>query len=183
MKVQIRKILLLAILVAVAVSGAYLVARSDGAQEFVTRFGYGGIVALAYFSGLNIIIPVPPETFTPALLASGLPAAGIVVSLVIGTTLADLTAYFIAWYGGKGLDLSKFRFFTFIDDLQKKNTAYALVVLFLWASVVPLPNELIIVPLGLIGFRLRILFIPFLLGNIIHHTWVTYGIKAVVPFL
>lgn len=183
MRNRIGKFLLLLAFFGIAMLMAYLISNSISAKEAVARFGYVGMTVMAYVCGLNIVIPVPIETFVPVFVASGLPAAGIIASLVIGTTAADLTAYGIAWYGGKSIDLSKWKFLKKLNEIEKKNAAYALATLFVWAAVIPLPNELVIVPLGLAGYRLRSLLIPFILGNIAHHALVVFGFSTFIPFL
>lgn len=173
---------LFAFFLAVSFALALYVATNGEARQIVEEFGYVGVLLLAIVSGFNIILPVPAATFTPVFLAAGLDITLIIVFLVIGTTVADIVGYLI---GAFGRQLGKEKFPHWYDQLARLNkTRKALVLpfVFLWAAVVPLPNELILIPLALLGYQFRTLIIPLITGTIINQTILARGIDSVFSF-
>ena len=53
-------------------------------------------------------------------------------------------------------------------------------IVFVYASIVPLPNELLLIPLGALGVKLRSLILAFVAGNIIHVTILAYGLTSLI---
>lgn len=176
-------IVLVVLFFSLAVWLSSYISDSIAAQQIVNDFGYLGIVITAFFGGLNFIIPVPASTFVPVFISSGLTLFGIITSLVIGTSIADLLAYGVAFFGREKINIENLKFFNKLEELGKDNIYIPLLLLFLWASFVPFPNEAILIPLGLLGFRLRSLIIPFLAGNIVHNTVIVLGVSNIFPFL
>lgn len=176
-------IILVVLFFALAVWASYYISNNIQAQQLVNKFGYLGVTVAAFFGGLNILVPVPATTFTPLFLSSGLTSLGIIAALVIGTSIADIIAYVLGIFGREKTDPSKFKLFKKLESISNKNTPLLLILLFLWAAFVPFPNEAMLLPLGLLGFRFRSLLIPFLAGNIVHNTVIVFGVSNIIPFL
>lgn len=175
------------IFIAAALTGSFLLAGyiqdSGAAQELVERFGYLGMLALSIFAGLNLFVPIPAATFTPIYTAAGFPLYGIIITLVIGTTIADSIGYLI---GFAGKHAAKLQYPVLQQQIQKivtEHHIYMIPFVFLWSSFAPLPNETIIIPLALIGIKFRALIIPLILGTIIHQTYLAYGISSIFEYL
>jgi hypothetical protein len=52
-----------------------------------------------------------------------------------------------------------------------------------FAALVPLPDEVYLVPLGLLGVRLTLFIIPLVLGTIFYQTMAAYGVDNIFRYL
>ena len=184
---RILKLSFLLSLIVIVVIGAlalteYVMLNAE-AQTFVGQFGYVGILLVSFVAGLNLLVPIPAATFVPIFAAGGIPLPIIVALLVIGTMSANLLAYVAGYYGGK---LTKTKY----PELQKKLLGYYKekrewlpYFVFSFSAVVPLPDEIYLVPLGIIGVRLRVFIVPLLFGTIIHQTMFALGMQNIFSFV
>lgn len=178
---------LLAVLSIAIFSGIFLIANfvsSDAqAQTIVKDFGYLGVVIISFIAGLNAIVPVPAATFVPIFTSAGLIMPLIITAMVIGTTLADLLAWYIGVFSRKAAIAKYPKLQSFALKLQDQKKWYIISFLFLYASLAPVPNEIILVPLALAGVKLRILILPLLLGTVIYNTVLAFGFNSLFHFL
>ncbi len=160
-----------------------LVMENEAVAALVNQFGYLGVLITAFIAGLNAIVPVPAWSFVPIFIAAGLWIPLIIVALVIGTTLADLLAFYI---GVKTKNIASDRYpkiQSFTTWLQNGKSHFVVPVIFLHASFSPFPNEILLVPLAFAGVRMRTLIIPLVLGTILYQTAFAYGSQGVVNWL
>ncbi len=167
-------ILIITIWVAALFLAEY-VSNNDMAQNLVGQFGYFGILALAVIAGVNVLIPVPAATFVPVFTAAGLWLPLIIVFLVIGTVIADYLGYFVGHWSREFAEEHYPKTYTRIMALNEGHHNLLLPFVFLYAALIPFPNEAIIIPLALIGIRFRTILIPLILGNAINQTALAYG--------
>ena len=160
-------IFFLLIVVFVALTVWLATIEPEGAfREFVLRYGYFGFFLTAFVGGLNFIVPFSHLIFIVPLLSSGLGLWVLILLGAIGTTCADAVGYGVGRTGG-----SAFRVFDHIKTWgEKVITRYpklAPVILIVWASFVPFPNEIFVIPAGFVRYGfLRTLSITFL-GNLV----------------
>jgi uncharacterized membrane protein YdjX (TVP38/TMEM64 family) len=176
-------ILLISILFTISVLSSEYIADNNVAREIIGSYGYLGILVLAIIGGFNFVVPIPAAVFTPIFLASGLPTVGIILTLAIGTTIADVIGYFIGVWGRRSWNIEEHPFFRKIQSLKDKYRFLLIPVIFLYASFVPYPNEIIVVPLAFLGMRLRTLIIPLFLGSLLHNTILVFGISGITELL
>lgn len=184
---KIRHFALLAVLMTGVVIGVlFLTAYITGniaAQQTVAQLGYAGVLLVAVVSGFNTIAPVPPATFVPMFTASGLIMPLIIGTFIVGTTVADLTAYI---FGKLSKDFVTTRYpktLYYIEKLHTNNNALLFLFVFAYAAAVPFPNEAFIIPFALIGIPLRRFIFPMLLGTTIYHIATAYGVENLYNFL
>lgn len=137
-------------------------------RDLIGRFGYIGLFLIALISGFNIVVPIPAVAFIPLMLESGLRFWPSIILISLGVTLADILAYFI---GKIGHDItSVYKYKSILDKLEVMREKYGfspMLILFLFASFAPLPNELLVVPLGFMGYKLKQI-LPFVfMGNLL----------------
>lgn len=144
--------------------------QDEQARQFVNDFGYIGVVVISFVAGLNAIVPVPAGSFVPIFTAAGLELPMIIMALIIGTTLADMLAWYVGVLGRKLTIESYPRLVALIDRIRKQHTWVIIGFVFVYASIAPIPNEVILVPLALAGIRLRTLITPLVLGTIVYQT-------------
>ena len=151
--------------------------ESEAIRSLVGQYGYFGILVIAAISGINLAVPIPAIAFLPLFLESGLNYWATIVFISFGMTLGDSIAYLLGRAGR-----------TFVESgLQKKinnrlevlRTRYhyaPLAALFFFAAFVPLPNELIVVPLSFFGYRFLHMMVPVFAGNILFNILYSYGV-------
>lgn len=155
------------ILVFAAVSVWFATVEPDGAlEEWVFRYGYIGFFGAAFLGGLNFAIPSFHLAFIVPFLNVGLEIWALVILGALGTTLADSVGYVLGHSGGAALgSLGRLR--TWGEGAVAKYPRLAPVILFAWVSFVPMPNEIFIIPAGLIRYGLLKTFTVVFAGNII----------------
>lgn len=172
---------------AVIFTGIFIAARyitEDAyAQELVNQFGYVGVVITSFIAGLNAFVPVPAWSFVPIFTAAGLWMPLIILALVIGTTLADLLAFYVGVTGREFANRTYPKVRQFTTWLEDGKARYIVPFVFLYAAFSPLPNEIILVPLALAGVRLRVLLLPLILGTIVFQSAFALGAQGAFTFL
>lgn len=151
-------------------------------QEAVRQFGYFGIFVVAVLSGFNLAVPIPAISFLPLFLESGLNVVIAVAIITLGMTVADSIAYMIGRAGRGFVNLNH----PILRRLDKLRTRYYLapvIVLGFFAALVPFPNEILVFPLGFLGYRLRILLLPLLLGNAVFNALSAVGVVSLFSWL
>lgn len=180
------RFLLTSVLLLVTLTGVFHLAQfiveDTTAQTLVQNFGYWGVLLVSYIAGLNAIVPVPAGSFVPIFVAGGLAMPLIITMLVIGTFLADMTAYLVGVLGRKIATNKYPRLIHYSTILKEKNKFYVVLGVFLYATFSPLPNELILVPLALMGTPLLLLVPPLLVGTILYQSIFAFGITGLFNF-
>ncbi len=184
---KIARFALLGILItAVWIAALFLaeyVATNDMARNLVSQFGYIGVLVVAIVSGLNVLVPVPAAAFVPVFAAAGLHIWLIIGVLVIGTTIADLIGYYVGRWSKEFVQEHYPKTFRKMKILDDSHHNWVLPLVFVYAALLPFPNEAIIIPLALIGFRFRTFLIPLILGNIVYQTALAFGATNIFTLL
>lgn len=155
----------------------YLTGDNELISDFVSDYGYGGIFLVSLVSGFNFLIPVPAISLLPLFTISGLNILLAVFLIILGTTLADITAYNIVTMGKQAVQSSiNEHIFKRLEQLCLRHYWIPIIVLFLFAAFVPFPNEIILAPLAFLGYRLLHLLPALLLGNGIFNTLYALGV-------
>ncbi|PIR38318.1 MAG: hypothetical protein COV34_01790 [Candidatus Zambryskibacteria bacterium CG10_big_fil_rev_8_21_14_0_10_42_12] len=177
------QIIAVALILIFALYIAYLAQGSDTIQQIVLDYGYVGIFLLAFATGFNLVVPIPAIAFMPLFLESGLDFWVTIMLITVGITAADSFAYLI---GGIGHDMlmknEKYRrersIFQKLLILKKKHVYAPLIFLFFYSIIAPLPNELMVIPLALLGYRYLQIFPIVLVGNFIFNIIYAQGVEG-----
>lgn len=174
--------IILLTLSAIVMVTQYVTGNSD-AQGIIQDYGYFSIVILSFIAGLNIIVPVPAASFVPIFVAGGISLITIISLLVLGTMIADLVAYAIG-------RISKTFTATHYPALQTKITHLYTdrkhllpYFVFGFSAFIPIPNDVYLIPLGIMGVPLRSIIFPLIAGTMIYQTLATLGIYNVFLLL
>ncbi len=152
---------------------------NEDAAELVRAFGYFGVFLAAVVSGFNLVVPVPAVAFLPTFLAAGLDLWPTILVMSLGVTLADSIAFLIGNAGrsfarrGKARDAVRW-----LEKLRERSPAAPLAALAFVAAFVPIPNEVVALPLGLMGYRFRAVFATVLCGNLVFNTLFAHGVAG-----
>lgn len=179
MKKTLKLALTFILLIIIFVGVLFFTKEISGNSElisFIAKLGYPGVTLTAIIAGLNTFVPLPAATFTPLFITSGLSIPLIILSLAIGTLIADFIGYVLG-HVSREIIMEKYpKSFDFVQNLQEKHQKLISPILFLYASFVPFPNEILLIPLALSGIKFRKIFIPLLLGNFVHQAVLIYGV-------
>ncbi len=175
-KIVIQGLSLIAV-IGIALYFAHLARGNENIKELVGDYGYIGIFVVSLISGFNFVVPIPAISFLPLFLESGLNYWTTIVIISLGMTVADSFAYFLGNLGTKIVSS------TFSEKLEKRiriiHEKYSwapLVILFLFAAVMPLPNEVLLIPFAFLNYRF-IYIIPIVFaGNFVFNFLFSKGI-------
>jgi len=175
-------LLVLSVSIYLSVLLAQYVSTDDSSQKLIQDFGYLGILVISFVAGMNALVPVPAATFVPVFTAGGISLPVIILLLTIGTMAANLISFAIGLYGGNITE-------THYPHIQKKLLAFYkgkerwLPYFVLgFASLIPFPDEVYLIPLGIIGIKLRHFIIPLIIGTFIYQTLSAYGVDNVFKY-
>jgi membrane protein YqaA with SNARE-associated domain len=159
------------------------VTNDDISQKLIREFGHVGILIISFIAGLNALVPVPAATFVPIFTAGGISLPVIIILLVIGTMAANIVSYAIGRYGGK-ITQSHY------PDVQKKllnaytgKERWLPYFVFFFTALIPVPDEVFLIPLGVMGIKLKQIIIPLFLGTIFYQTLAAFGVYNVFKFI
>ncbi len=177
---EIKFLLSLALIVAIFAFAFWLSeAASDNTyvQGIISRYGYFGIFVTAVISGFNLVVPIPAVSFIPALVESGLNYWASILILAFGMTVADIVAYVLG-RAGRGMlsGAVNQKMIKRLDKLKGRHPLISLGAIFAFASVVPFPNEVIVVPLGFLRYKMTYLMIAIFLGNLVFNLIYSKGL-------
>ncbi len=172
-----------ALMILVSIYLTQHVVNSESAQALVQQFGYISILIISFTIGISMILPVPAATFTPIFTAGGIHILTVIILAVTGTMLANFVSYFIGRLGNKFAvnhypDIQKKIFALYTE--RKELLPY---MVFGFAALIPLPDEVYLIPLGIIGVKIKDFILPLFLGVTFFQTATTFGFQNVFQFL
>lgn len=149
-------------------------------RDIALKYGYLGISFISFLGSLSIIFPIPYTAvifmmggwFEPNLLA---------LSAGVGSALGEILGYIIGYYGGSLISEERRRK---MEPIVKIFMRYGAIAVFLFA-LTPLPDDLLIIPLGIMRLPLIKVFLPCALGKISMCFIIAYGgrlLKEVVAW-
>jgi len=152
-------------------------------KEIVAQYGYSGIFFVSILGGFNLVSSVPVVAFVPVFLVAGLSQWLIIFAIVAGVTVADMIAYGLGRAGKKIIPDSLERVVHRIEKLRERHHLIPLIALFFFAAFAPLPNEVLVIPMALMGYRLLHILPSVLLGNIVFNSLGAFGVINIFELL
>jgi membrane protein YqaA with SNARE-associated domain len=152
-------------------------------QAMIQEFGFLGVLLISFVAGLNLFLPLPAATFVPVFTAGGMSLPSVIFFLIVGTMAANLFAYTAGHYGGKVAKIHYPAFQEKMTKLYQNHRRYMPHFVFLFTALIPLPDEVFLVPLGIIGVKLKQFILPLLCGTIFYQTFAAYGIDNIFKYL
>lgn len=167
----------------VALYTAQFIENSASAQVIISELGYGGVILIAIIAGINVIVPVPAVTLTPIFTSAGLLLPWIILSLTVGTLIADFLGFLFGKWSRDHIYQHYPRTVASIEKIYINYPRLIVPLVFLFAAFMPLPNEVLVIPLALLSVRWRLMILPLFFGNLINQTIYAYGIDSVYGWL
>ncbi len=162
--------------IAVAFYFARLAQESYVIRSIIHDHGYIGAFAVSFFSGFNLVIPVPSIAFLPLMLAAGLNFWTAMILITLGVTLADSVSFFIGKMAKNLTGPTNNKVVKEFKKAERKSSLAPLLGTFLFISFAPFPAEIILVPLGYMEYSFIQVFPVILAGNFIFNLIVAQGI-------
>ena len=152
------------------------VSQNSYLKEFVSGYGYFGVFLVSVLSGFNLIIPVPAASFVPLFVEAGLSLWVTIFIIALGTTVADILAYSIGIIGRHVTsELPQSKVVARLDKMRERWQWGPIVALFLFVVFIPFPNEIILIPLGFMGYHLRLILPVVFFGSAIFNIAAAFG--------
>ena len=138
--------------------------------DIVTQHGYAGAFLISIFGNFTIFFPVP---FTITIYAFGATLNPLLLGLVcgIGSTVGEFSAYLVGVGGRKVIEG---RYEERLESAKRLIQRYGAAIIFLFA-LLPLPDDVILIPLGVLRYDLKKALGAMFLGKTIMLTFVAYA--------
>ncbi len=138
--------------------------------DLVAQYGYAGAFIVSVLGNLTVLIPVPSAL---VVYAFGSVLDPLILGIVsgIGSTVGEFSAYLVGRGGRmalKGKQIER------LESVRKLVARYGVVTVFLFA-LLPLPDDLLLVPLGVMGYDWRRILVSMLVGKTIMCVVVAYA--------
>ncbi len=139
-------------------------------NDLVANYGYTGAFFISTFGNFTVFFPVP---FVLTIYAFGATLNPLMLGLVcgLGSTVGEFSAYLIGMGGRRVLHD---RYSKQLDTAKKLVEKYGVAIIFLFA-LLPLPDDLILIPLGMMKFDIKRAIAAMFAGKFLMCTAVAYA--------
>ncbi|MFW0871072.1 MAG: hypothetical protein ACKKL4_01280 [Patescibacteria group bacterium] len=145
--------------------------------------GYLGLFLFSFVNGFNLIIPFVPTSFMPVLLDGGFQFWPSVIVMSIGMSSADIIGFLIGRYISRFDKVDTLGVLNFLQSIRERSYYGPLIFTFFFGSLVPLPFELMMVPLGIMRYRIGIIFAISFSANMIFNIITAVGFIQLFAWL
>lgn len=178
------EIMIIAVLILLALWSSKVAVENEFVRFFAHEFGYLGIFVASVANALNPIVQIPMVAFLPLLTNLGLDKWMIIGAITFAVFIVDVAVFILVKLGGKYVHGKRFKDKDpGMKNFYKDSGWIPSFVLFFYEAAVPLPNELIIIPMAFKGYRLIPLMPAMLLGNLVFNILAAEGFIAISKFL
>jgi len=155
--------------------------NNDSIQSTVSSFGLLGVFVVAVLSGFNLLVPIPAIGFFPLYQELGFSAVSTIAVISLGMVIGDGIGFFLGKIGRGMLENKKGnRVFVYMTRLHEKHRLLPYFFLFFYATIVPLPNELLVIPMAVAGYSFLPMAVALFFGNVVFNTLGAFGIQSIL---
>lgn len=155
-------------------------------EVIVSRLGghtFPAVFAAGVLGGTSIIFPFPYYLVVATTAAGGANPLLVGLCAGLGVIVGDTTSFLVGHAGRSVLPAKASAAFALLHRwVTDTHSATFYAFLFVYGAVMPLPNDVIMVPLGAAGVPYWRVILPFGAGNIVFNTAVAllaaYGISS-----
>ncbi|MFA6908798.1 MAG: VTT domain-containing protein [Patescibacteria group bacterium] len=138
-------------------------------QDYALRNGLWGMFVFSIAANATLIINIPYSSVSVLLAGLGLNPILIALSAGVGALVGEIVGYGIGVGGSKMLlSREKVEKLTALRVLLEKRRYLIPVLIFIFAAI-PIPDYILLVPLGIIRYPFFKMLMPMLLGKIIQN--------------
>jgi membrane protein DedA with SNARE-associated domain len=147
-------------------------------NQLVLAYGYAGAFAISVFGNFTVFFPVP---FVITIYAFGATLNPVLLGIACGagSTIGEFSAYLIGRGGRRVLDE---KYGERLETAKLLVQRHGMAVIFLFA-VTPLPDDLLMIPLGMLRYSLRKAMVAMFAGKTIMCTVVAYAGRYSYSFI
>ena len=140
-------------------------------NSVVKDWGYLGIFAISLVSSASIVLPVPYFAF---VFAAGAVLNPILVGIAggLGSAIGELTGYAIGYGGKKALSEKYEKLLGRTEKWVEKCGLFVVIILF---AATPLPDDIVGVLGGALGYSVKKFFIASLIGKLALNFALAFG--------
>jgi membrane protein YqaA with SNARE-associated domain len=140
--------------------------------NLVTTYGYAGAFIISLFGNFTIFFPVP---FVFTIYAFGAKLNPLFLGIVcgFGSTIGEFSAYLIGRGGRRVIDN---KYGNQLENAKKLIQRYGVFIIFLFA-ILPLPDDVILIPLGMMRYDLKKAMIAMFTGKSLMCIGIAYAGK------
>lgn len=142
-------------------------------MDATSTLGYSGAFAVSFLGNATILIPFP-YIIIPFVLGADMGLNPWLVGLVsgVGAAIGEMTGYFAGYYGRRLLK-EEDKINGFREYVQQRPSMTPFMIWFLAAT--PIPDDLLIVPLGVARYSWWKVLVPLLIGKTIFLTAIAWA--------
>ncbi len=128
--------------------------------ELVATYGYAGAFIVCIIGNVSIILPVP---FALVVYAFGATLNPLTLGIVagIGSTIGEMSSYALGRGGRKTIES---RYGDRLDAVRKLIEKHGMLVILL-VALLPIPDDLLLIPLGMMKYPIEKLLAAMLIGK------------------
>ncbi len=172
-------VLLFGLLLVVSFWAAEQLRTEPSLQQTILRFGYPGIILVSIIAGLNVIVPFPAASLVPIFTTAGLYLPFIILCLTLGTVIADYIGFRFGRFSSNHVHARYPKLVSTLEHIYTEKQSLVLPTIFIYAACIPFPNEVLLIPLAILGMRFSRILIPLLLGDLLNQFLYAVGIQNV----
>lgn len=139
-------------------------------REYALTNGLWGMFVFALAANATILINVPYSSVAVLLAGLGLNPFSIALVAGVGAMAGELTGYFIGFGGGKLFARGKETKFIALRDVLLRRKRLTPLLIFTFAAL-PIPDDILLIPLGVIHYPFLKMILPMTLGKIIQNLY------------
>ncbi len=139
-------------------------------EGLVSSYGYAGAFLISIFGNFTIFLPVP---YALTIYAFGATLDPLLLGVVcgLGSTIGEFSAYLV---GRGGREFIENNYGQRLESAKMLVQRYGMLVIFLFAAL-PLPDDLILIPLGMLKYSLRKALVAAFLGKVVMCVTIAYA--------
>ncbi|MFH0853535.1 MAG: VTT domain-containing protein [bacterium] len=147
---------------------------SESWQNIAIEYGYLGAFISAVVGNMSLFSPLPYTVVIFFLAAVGLSPILLALLMAIGAELGELTGYVIGRGSSRLFAEKKPKSYNAVRQLIDRRPKLIPLLLFIF-GVLPLPDDVLFVPLGMVKYSLWKLLIPTTIGKFIAGLVIAYS--------
>ncbi len=139
-------------------------------SNLVATYGYTGAFLISIFGNFTLFFPVP---YVITIYAFGATLNPILLGIAcgLGSTIGEFSAYLVGRGGRRVIDE---KYGKQLETAKMLVQTHGMAIIFLFA-VLPLPDDLILIPLGMLRYSLKKAIVAMFAGKLIMCTAVAYA--------
>jgi membrane protein YqaA with SNARE-associated domain len=183
-KLAILNFIFIVILIIIVFFVSEIIGGNDSIKALIISYGYPGLFLIAVISGFNLLVPIPAIAFLPIVVSAGLNFWIAIIIITIGMTIGDGVGFMLGRTGRRIIKHENLpKFVQKIERYLEENPKMLPIIVLLYATFAPMPNEVLIIPISFINRPWWHILGPVLAGNAIFNILVAFGFLSITGLI